>query len=287
MNLKQEQKGENNSDISVIMVVYNEEKIIETCLKSVKDIATEILVMHDGPCKDKTLEICKKYTNKIIVNRKNMGLPGPILPGLLKKAKGPWILKIDADEFLSPELQKNIKQLAMDPNVDAYLFKWLYRNKGKNITKNWPKKMALYRKSKASLLGFPHRDDPILKGNIVTTPYLLEHRPPREGMPTWKEYKEKVIKRYARVQAEWTLKNFDELQKFQWKEKDFSGAIKLRRRFPLLSAIPMAILAFFRILFTDNAWREGWPALRQALTVLLYYPYVGYLIYQLKKGKSF
>ena len=283
MNSKKET---DNSNISVIMVVYNEEKIIETCLKSVENIASEILVMHDGPCKDNTLKICKKYTNKIIVNPKNMGLPGPILPGLLQKAKGPWILKIDADEFLSPNLEKNIKKLAKNPNADAYLFKWLYRKNGKNITKNWPKKMALYRKSKAALLGFPHRDDPIVKGNIINTPYLLEHRPPREGMPTWKEYNEKVIKRYARVQAEWTLRNFKGLQKFPWDEKDYSGAIKLRRNFPLISAIPMAVLAFLKILFTDKAWKEGWPALRQALTVLIYYPYVGYLIYKLKQEKK-
>ena len=63
MNSKKET---DNSNISVIMVVYNEEKIIETCLKSVENIASEILVMHDGPCKDNTLKICKKYTNKII-----------------------------------------------------------------------------------------------------------------------------------------------------------------------------------------------------------------------------
>lgn len=272
--------------ISVIMVIYNEGDKIRRCLENVKDIADEILIMHDGPCKDNTIKISKEYTKKVIVNKANVGLPGPILPLLVKKAKGPWILKIDADEFLSPELKRNIKRLAQNPKADAYTFKWLYRVNGKYITKNWPTKTVLYRKSKISLLGFPHRDDPIIHGNIIKTDYSLEHRPPRAGMPTLREFKNKYLGRYARLQAEYTLKDFDELNKFQWHEKDFSIAIKIRRKFPLLSSIPIGILAFFKSLFSEEAWKEGYPALWLATSCLIYYPYVGYLIYKLKKVKK-
>src|SRR3990172_12923250 len=106
--------------ISAILVLHDEEKLIRRCLDSVKDIADEILILHDGPCSDDTLNIAKKYTNKVFQTEKNVGVPGPILPILFRKAKGPWILKIDADEFLSPKLKKNIRKLVQNLEVDAY-----------------------------------------------------------------------------------------------------------------------------------------------------------------------
>ncbi|GAI89378.1 unnamed protein product, partial [marine sediment metagenome] len=110
--------------ISVISVVHNEEKLIRRCLESVKDVADEILILHDGPCKDNTLDIAREYTDKVLTTKKNVGVPGPILPILFRKAKGPWILKLDADEFLSPEMKKNVKKLVQNPEADAYVFRW-------------------------------------------------------------------------------------------------------------------------------------------------------------------
>ena len=40
--------------ITLVMCVYNEEKIIEKALKSTIDYVSEIVVVHDGPCSDKT-----------------------------------------------------------------------------------------------------------------------------------------------------------------------------------------------------------------------------------------
>ena len=56
--------------ISVVMVVYHEEKIIRRALNSIKDIADEILILHDGPCKDNTLKICQEYTKNIFETKR-------------------------------------------------------------------------------------------------------------------------------------------------------------------------------------------------------------------------
>ena len=269
--------------ISAILVLHDEEKLIRRCLDSVKDIADEILILHDGPCSDDTLNIAKKYTNKVFQTEKNVGVPGPILPILFRKAKGPWILKIDADEFLSPELKNNIRKMIEDPKADAYIVRWPFCNGKKHITKNWPTKMPLYRKSKMSYFGFPHWDDPKINGNIIRTDFILEHQPIKSTIPTLEEFKEKTLGRYARLQAEYTLKDFDDFDKFQYDKKDFPLHIKIRKRFPLLSAIPIATIAFFKTLFSEDAWKEGYPAFNEAAQSLMYYPYVGYLVYKLKK----
>jgi Glycosyltransferases involved in cell wall biogenesis len=59
--------------ISACIVVYNEEKVIKRCLDSIKNVVDEIILVHDGPCKDRTLEIAKRYTNKIFI-RPHVGM---------------------------------------------------------------------------------------------------------------------------------------------------------------------------------------------------------------------
>lgn len=91
--------------LSVVIGVKNEEKNIRDCLESVK-WADEIIIV-DQFSSDKTVEICKKYTEKIFQTdtgsfptQKNFGI---------KKTIGDWILNMDADERISPELAKEIK----------------------------------------------------------------------------------------------------------------------------------------------------------------------------------
>jgi len=272
-----------NQKISAIMCVHNEEKLIKRALDSLRGVADEILIMHDGPCSDNTLKIARKYTSKIIINKENIGLPGPILPVLLRKAKGPWILKIDADEFLSKEMRDNIRKLAENKEVSAYTFRWLLWDGKKYVTKNLPRKPSLYRKSKISYLGFPHFDDPKIRGKIIDTPYQLHHRPiMNRPLFNWHDFVHKALYRYGRLQAEYTLKDFNSLDKFQWPEKDYQLAIRIRRRFPALSAFPMAIASFFRVLFTNNAYKEGKPVFIEAFQTILYYLWTGWYIHKLK-----
>jgi len=270
--------------ISAIMVLHNEETLVRRALESIKGVVDEILILHDGPCSDNSIKICKEYTKKVFINKKNVGLPGPIIPILLRKAKGPWILKIDADEFLSTEMRKNLRKLAQNLEVDGYTFLWLWWDGKKYVTKNWPRKPSLYRKSKISYLGFPHFDDPKINGKTVDTNYQLHHKPIiKKSLFNWSDFVNKSLKRYGRLQAEYTLKDFKSLDKFNWFEKDYSFAIRIRRKYPLLSACPMAILAFFRIMLSNNAWKEGLPVFKEAVQSTLYYLWLGWYIYKFKR----
>lgn len=273
--------------ISVISVVHNEEKLIRRCLESVNVIADEILILHDGPCSDNTLKIAREYTNKVFQTKENVGVPGPIIPILLRKAKGPWILKLDADEFLSSGMKKAIPKLVQNPKADAYTFRWPFWNGKKYITKNWPRKPSLYRKDKISYIGFPHWDDPKINGKIIDTDFQLEHKPDYKGNPLrLKNFFKKSLKRYAKIQAEYTLKDPKELDSFQANMDEFPPEhFKIRKNFPLLSAIPIAIISFFKVLFSNDAWREGFPAFYEAIQSLIYYPYLGYLVYKMKREK--
>lgn len=90
--------------ISACITAGNEEKNIRRCLESVT-WADEIVVL-DSFSTDKTVEICREYTNRVY-KHKWSGYIGQ--KNLIKDlASGPWILFIDADEEISPELRDEI-----------------------------------------------------------------------------------------------------------------------------------------------------------------------------------
>lgn len=117
--------------ISVCIISYNEEAKIEDCLKSVQRVADEIVVV-DSLSTDRTREISARYTDKIFeqvflghVEQKNFAL---------SKAGHNWILSLDCDECLTPELEASI--LAIKDRLDEhdayrvarktfYVYRWL------------------------------------------------------------------------------------------------------------------------------------------------------------------
>lgn len=97
------------SKLSAVVTVYNEEKNIEKCLKSLK-FADEIVVV-DNQSDDKTVQIAKKYTDKIFFQKNNPQEIDIQKNFGFDKASSDWILSIDADEEVSKELWVEIKKI--------------------------------------------------------------------------------------------------------------------------------------------------------------------------------
>ena len=94
--------------ISIIIIVKNGEEFIERALKS-SIWADEIIVLDSGST-DNTLEIAKKYTNNIHISNVWPGF-GKQRQDAQKLSKSDWIFMLDADEEISVELQKSIKEV--------------------------------------------------------------------------------------------------------------------------------------------------------------------------------
>ena len=117
--------------ISACIISFNEEKKLEDCLKSLQPIVDEIIIV-DSLSTDGTLKIAQRYTDKIFhqkflghIEQKNLAV---------SKAGYDWILSLDCDERLTPELQQSI--LGIKDNLDAadaycmhrktfYIYRWL------------------------------------------------------------------------------------------------------------------------------------------------------------------
>lgn len=101
--------------VSLVVVTLNEEANIERCLRSVP-FASDIVVV-DSFSTDRTAEIAQKLGANVL-QEKWRGY-GPQKAFAVSKAKNDWILSLDADEALSPELQKEIleKFQSLNPEV--------------------------------------------------------------------------------------------------------------------------------------------------------------------------
>lgn len=268
--------------ISACMVVYNEEKVIKRCLDSIKNVADEIIVVHDGPCKDRTLEIAKKYTNKIFV-RPHVGIMEAHLVFAYKKVKNDWILRIDADEFLPKRTQEVVTKLINQEDVGGYELLWRLWNGQKYITKDWPHKLCLFRKNKFSYIGFPHAIEEV-KGKVVKINYELIHKPKYNNF-TFGTFKSKWLK-WARVQAAYSLKDFKDIPKFNYKKKNFKLAIIFKRKFPELILIPLTILSFFKIFLFDGFYKAKLEGLKCSIMHALYQLMICFYIHKLKQMRK-
>ncbi|AYD39066.1 glycosyltransferase [Clostridium fermenticellae] len=110
---------EKNILISLCMIVKDEENFIDSCLKSAKDLADEIIIVDTGST-DKTRKICEKYKAKIFylpwkdnfAEARNYGI---------SKANGKWILWLDADEEIIIKNKNKFYQTLMDEKGYIYL----------------------------------------------------------------------------------------------------------------------------------------------------------------------
>jgi glycosyltransferase involved in cell wall biosynthesis len=154
--------------VSALIITLNEEKHIEGCLQSIKEVADEIIVV-DSFSIDKTEEICKKYNVRFVKNRfggfreqKNFAL---------SLASHRYILSIDADEVLSEPLQNYISELKQKITADGYLF-----NRLNNFCGQWIKhsgwypdwQLRLFDKEKGKWGGFNvHERVELTPGSII------------------------------------------------------------------------------------------------------------------------
>ena len=129
--------------LSVVIITYNEEKNIGRCLGSVINIADDIVVV-DSYSTDKTKQICIEKNARFVehkfdghIEQKNWAVT---------QAKHQHVLSLDADEALTPELQREIAKIKNNCKADGYSF-----NRLTNFCGSWIKHCGWYPDKKLRL----------------------------------------------------------------------------------------------------------------------------------------
>ena len=130
--------------ISAVIITLNEERNIERCIVSLRNIADEIIVV-DSFSTDRSEEICRRLGVRFVQNKfdgyieqKNFGL---------SLASHEYILSVDADEELSDVLRKSLLELKQNPAADGYTM-----NRLNNYCGRWIKHCGWYPDRKLRLV---------------------------------------------------------------------------------------------------------------------------------------
>ncbi len=102
--------------LTIIVPTFNEEENIQACLETIT-WADEILVVDSGST-DTTLDIARRFTDRILVHeyinsatQKNWAIP---------QATHPWVMIVDADERVTPQLREEIEKTLQAPGHQGY-----------------------------------------------------------------------------------------------------------------------------------------------------------------------
>jgi glycosyltransferase involved in cell wall biosynthesis len=130
--------------LTVAIITYNEENNISRCISSVLSVADEVLVV-DSYSTDKTEEICLALGARFIkhpfaghIEQKNIALD---------LATHNYVLSLDADEALSPELLLEIQNIKKNWTHDGYRF-----NRLTNYNGTWIRHSGWYPDTKLRLV---------------------------------------------------------------------------------------------------------------------------------------
>ena len=152
--------------LSVIIITKNEASRLGDCLASVQ-FADEIIVL-DGCSTDATAEIARAHGAQVHQAADWPGF-GPQKNRVLALATMPWVLSIDADERVTPELQAEIVQTLAQPAFDGYQIARLSEFCGKKIRHSgwWPDYVVrLFRRELGAFDDVPVHEQVLVRGRV-------------------------------------------------------------------------------------------------------------------------
>ena len=168
------------TQLSVCVITFNEEANLERCLRSVKGLADEIIVV-DSNSTDRTRDLAASAGAQVFeqeflghVKQKQFAL---------ELATGHWVLSLDADEWLDEDLRSSVKAaLAGEDSEDPagyefnrqvlYLGRWICHS---GWASEW--KLRLVRRTRAKWTGYDPHDRLEVEGKTARLAGRLRHHP--------------------------------------------------------------------------------------------------------------
>jgi glycosyltransferase involved in cell wall biosynthesis len=205
--------------LSVVIITYNEEANLVRTLKSLQGVLYDLrgepaggeIIVVDSGSTDRTVEIAKSFGAKVIIEEWKGYAPQK--NSAIDKATGDWVLSLDADESVSPELLKEIKSAIVEQGsiyvrhspdspmfVDAFSMPRQNFFLQKRIRHGgfWPdRKIRLFRKGKGRFGMRPVHESVQISGRVGILHAPLVHH----SYPTLSDYIDHM-NRYSSLGAE-------------------------------------------------------------------------------------
>ena len=178
--------------ITPLILAYNEEPNIGRVLERLI-WAKEVLVI-DSFSNDRTLEICARFPNVRVLQRKydtaacqnNFGLD---------HVASDWVLSMDADYVLSEQLIGELQKLPAMPAYDGYFIPFRYCVFGKVLRSTiLPPRCSLYRRDKARYFDDGHTQRVKIDGTVGKLQHPILHDD-RKSLSRWLQSQDRYVER--------------------------------------------------------------------------------------------
>ncbi len=195
---------EGEMTISLCMIVKNEEDVLARILSQAKKFADEIIIVDTGS-KDSTIEIAKKFTNKVY-NFKWVGDFSKARNYSFSFATGDYIMWLDADDFILDEDVEKINKLkAGKMTADIYMFEYVLTHEADMTPIFKYMRERLFKRSKNYLWTDPVHELICLEGKIEKLDIRVYHEkihpaPSGRNLKIYQKLKRQKIKLSARQQ---------------------------------------------------------------------------------------
>lgn len=187
-----------NKRLTVIIPCKNEAQNIRACIESVCDVADELLVADSGST-DATVAIALASENCRVIERE-WRTACDFKNWALKHAANDWVLVVDADERVTPDLAKEIRTILVDPKRSGYQIHRANHFMGHRVRfGQWgaDKALRLFDRTRAGYVGdTDHAAVRVVRGGVGTVRNRLIHY----TFWTYDQYLQKVH-HYAKLQA--------------------------------------------------------------------------------------
>ena len=232
--------------VSAIVVCFNEERNIGACLESLR--WCEEIVVVDSFSTDGTVEICRRYTDRVI-QRKWAGYRDQKAFAHSQATKE-WVLLVDADERVTPELKEEIRQSLIHdgtqyagysvPRLVYYLSRWWWRG-------GWypDYDVRLFRRERAIWGGMDPHEKILVDGKVRRLRHPLHHFSYRNIDDHMQR-----INRFTSISSAELLKGN---QRWRWSDALLRPAFR-----------------FFRSYFLKRGFMEGFAGFYVAVTAAVY-----------------
>jgi glycosyltransferase involved in cell wall biosynthesis len=227
--------------ITALILTFNEAPNIERTLRQLGWV--EQILIVDSFSTDGTVDLARDAVPNAAVVKRQFDTHAAQWNFGLDQVTTPWVLSLDADYELSPELVQEIQAIEPTENVVGYSAEFQYRVYGVPLRASvYPPRVVLFRKSAGRYYDDGHTQKLNVKGNIQKLSGLIYHDD-RKPLSRWIQSQD----RYATMEARHLL---------QSRKQKLSIQDRLRLKIFFAAPVMFLYLLFGRGLILDG-WR-GW-----------------------------
>lgn len=222
--------------ISVVVHTFNNEKIIRRCLESLRSF--DEIVICDMYSTDDTLKIAEEYNCKIVMHE-NIGWADPARNYAISQASNEWVLVVDSDEVITPELRDYLYKFIEKPqNYSGIKIPRLNYSWGEPLEILYPDYIVrFFKKQFIYWPPYVHATPQISEGEMLTMP---------------KDDKKLAIVHYQNWTISKLLKMLD-----RYTELELEKLIQRKAKFSVFSCIYKSIWIVLEKFFIKKGYKDG------------------------------